>query len=178
MSKKLPAVFLDRDGTILKHRNYLRELKNVKLYKNAPYALKMLKKNGYKLVIITNQSAVGRGFLTLKKLYKIHKKMLSLLKKKGAVIDGIYFCPHHPDENCVCRKPRTGLIKKAAKELNIDVKKSYFIGDNETDVQTAKNAGMKAGLLVLTGLGKKQSVNALKFKDLLQATKWILKNSR
>jgi len=149
-NKRNRAVFLDRDGTIIAERNYLRRVKDVKLLKGSVEAMKLLKALGYKLIIVTNQSGIGRGYLTENKLAQIHKYLLKLLKSKGVKIDGIYYCPHHPDEKCACRKPNTELVKLARDRFNLDLKKSFTVGDHTGDFRLGRNMGGK-GIFVKSG---------------------------
>lgn len=153
-------VILDRDGTIITERNYLSDHSQVELIPEAAKGLKKIKALGLGLVVITNQSGIGRGFFSLKDLTLIHKKMISLLKKEGLKLDGIYFCPHKPDDNCTCRKPKLGLVKKAAKEHNFDPKECFVIGDKELDIELGQK--MKANtFLVRTGYGSKVEKESL-----------------
>jgi histidinol-phosphate phosphatase family protein len=153
MKKRKPAVFLDRDGTILNERGYLSDPNRLKFYPSAFRGLKRLQNAGYKLVVITNQSGIGRGYFTLETLSKIHLRFKQVLAQHGIRIDGIYFCPHLPENNCDCRKPKTKLIKKAVRDLDIDLRHSYLIGDQKRDVQLADNVGIP-GFLILTGAGR------------------------
>lgn len=190
----MPAVFLDRDGTICHETpNYLRDIKQLRLITGASDAIKLINKNNIKAVVITNQSAVARGYITEEKLRKINDALSERLNKKNAIIDGVYYCPHHPEvgnnfykKDCDCRKPKPGLIKRAADELSIDIKKSYMIGDKITDIQLANEADMK-GILVLTGYGKndyaiikKDGLKAPAYiaRDLYDAVKWILRDKK
>ena len=154
-NKLSPAIFLDRDGTINHDKNYLSDEKDLKLYKNVEKALIKFKQLGFKIVIVTNQSGIARKYFTVTKLNKIHSKLIEMLKKLKVTVDGIYYCPHGPDDNCDCRKPKIGMAQKAAKELNIDLKRSYMIGDSVRDYIFGYNFGGK-GIMVLTGHGKKQ----------------------
>ena len=171
--KKLsPAIFLDRDGTINYDKNYLSDESQLKLYKNIEKPLLKFKEMGFKLVIVTNQSGIARKYFTVTKLKQINSKLTEMLKKSNVKIDGMYYCPHGPDDNCDCRKPKTGMALKAAKELNIDLKKSYMIGDSVRDYIFGYNFGGK-GILVLTGHGKKQF---LKVKDEKQKPLAVVRN--
>lgn len=181
--KKSPAVFIDRDGTVIREKNYLSKIKDIKLLKGAVEALKMLKTAGYKLIFVTNQSGIARGFLTETKLRKIHLYLDKMLKKKGVSLDAIYYCPHHPTDSCTCRKPNTGLVRKAAKRFNLDLRRSFSIGDHTGDFLLGQNMGGK-GIFILTGHGKKENEKISKTggklkpdhtaKNLLSAAKWIL----
>lgn len=156
------AVFLDRDGNIIHDPGYLSDLKKFRFYKNSVKGLKLLQDSGFKLVVLTNQSGVARGFYGEDFVKATHKYMSGLLEKHGVKIDAYYYCPHHVDasvekykKDCECRKPKTGMIDMAVKKFKIDLKKSWSIGDKLTDVKLGKNAGTKTAL-VLTGKGKKQ----------------------
>lgn len=158
----MKAVFLDRDGTIIRElKKDLTETSQVRLYHKVSVALKILQQNGYKLIIITNQSLIARGLIQESKLNHIHEYLKKLLAKKRIKIDSIYYCPHHPEgiikryrKICNCRKPQTGLLRKAMRDFNIEPSQSFFIGDSLRDMQAAKKAGIKF-ILVLTGYGKK-----------------------
>lgn len=150
--KKRRFVLLDRDGTIIVEKNYLSNPDHVELIPGAVKALKEFKKLGLGLVIITNQSGIGRKYFDLDALSKIHRKLTDLLFKGGVVLDDIYFCPHIPEDNCNCRKPKLGLIKKAAKEHNFDPKKCFVIGDKAIDVKLGQKMGATT-FLVRTGYG-------------------------
>lgn len=154
--KLFPAVFLDRDGTVNHDKNYLSDEKDLKIYGFVKKAVLKLRKAGFKIVIVTNQSGIARGFLTEKKLKTIHRTLIKMLKEINVKIDGIYYCPHGPDDDCGCRKPKTGMALRAARELNLDLKKSYTVGDSVRDYLLGNNFGGK-GILVLTGHGKKQA---------------------
>jgi histidinol-phosphate phosphatase family protein len=155
------AVFLDRDGTLIPDMDCLRNADELELLPGVAEALHELNLRGWRAVVVTNQPVIAKGFCDEAELQKIHNKLESLLGREHAFIDRIYFCPHHPEKGfpgerpelkivCDCRKPRTGMIQKAAAELNIDLSQSWLIGDTTTDMQTAKNAGLKS-ILVRTG---------------------------
>jgi len=141
------AVFIDRDGTINVNVEYLDNPNNLKIYPGVAEGLKLLKENGFKIIVITNQSGIARGYFTKETLEKIHERMKSELLKKNASIDGIYYCPHHPDDNCECRKPQTGLFKKAFNDFNIDPSKSFIIGDRMLDIEAGYKMGLKTVLV-------------------------------
>lgn len=179
--RKKPAIFLDRDGTLIFNRpgHYLTKIENIKFYKNVFKALKILKKLGYLLLIITNQSAVARGYLTLANAIKINLKIKNVFNKNRIKIDGIYLCPHKPSDNCKCRKPNTGLIKEALKHHKIDMKNSYVIGDKISDIYLAKKLKIKS-IFLKTGHGREQFkkfANKLKnvhiSNNILKASMWL-----
>lgn len=174
------AIFLDRDGTIIKDRNYLSDPNKIHIYKGVIPALKKLKKQGWKLIIGTNQAGIARGFLSLETLQEIHRRLFQLFKKQNLIMDDIFFCPHHPDERCQCRKPNVGMLMQAQKKHHLDLKQCIVIGDNESDIQWGINGGMKT-ILVLTGYGKKTLMKGkikpdCVVRSLPYAVKWILKN--
>ncbi|MCX7641426.1 MAG: HAD-IIIA family hydrolase [Elusimicrobiales bacterium] len=150
---KKPTIFLDRDGVINfdKKGKYITSIKDVKIYKTAIKGLKKIK--GYYLIIITNQSAINRGLLTIKKAIKINNFIVRKLKNNKITVHALYFCPHTPKENCNCRKPKTGLIEEASKDFNIDMNHSFIIGDKVSDIKLGKKIGIKT-IFVLTGQGK------------------------
>jgi len=141
------AIFIDRDGTINVNVEYLDNPEDFQMYPGVGEGIKLLKDSGYKIIIITNQSGLARGYFSEETLDKIHERMKKELYEKGATIDGIYICPHHPDENCDCRKPKTGLLEKAITDFNIDPEKSYFIGDRMLDVEAGHKIGAKTALV-------------------------------
>ncbi len=180
------AVFLDRDGTIIEDMNYLRDPANVKLIPGASSGIKLLKENGFRIVIVTNQSGIARGYFDLATLENIHEVMDMLLRYEGVFIDAIYFCPHHPEGlieqyrvDCSCRKPSPLLARKAKLDLDISLEDSYMIGDKESDVIFGYNFGAKGSILVTNG---KCKINDIIVKpnyvanDLQEAAKWILLN--
>lgn len=141
---------IDRDGIINKRPLKARYIKNWKQFKFLPGAIKsmgLLKRHGFKLILISNQAGIGRGLMTEKDLQKIHENMQKALKEKNADLDAIYYCPHSWEDNCECRKPKPGMILRAANDLSFDITKAVFIGDDERDVQTGKNAGCKTILI-------------------------------
>ena len=151
------AVFLDRDGTLNEEVGYVNHLDRFILLPRVGEAIRLLNRHGLKTVVITNQSGVARGYFTESLIHRVHERMEDLLRREGAHLDGIYYCPHHPEvgkppyrQKCRCRKPDTGLVDKAAKDLDIDCSKSYGIGDRGMDLEFAHRMGAN-GILVLTG---------------------------
>lgn len=165
LKNKTKAIFLDRDGVINEYVNELAEENDFKLYNFVPGSIKKINNSEYLTIVITNQPMIAKGFITEKNLSKMHNKMETELGLQGAKINALYYCPHHPEKGfagevaelkikCNCRKPKIGLIKQAVKDFNIDLKKSFFIGDSSTDAKTAKKAGIKF-IGVKTGYGVK-----------------------
>ena len=146
--KMKKAIFLDRDGVInLEKKDYVKSIKEFQIMDNVPKAIVELKRKGFLVIIITNQSVINRGLLTIKILNEIHNHLQEILKNNNTSIDDFYFCPHRPDENCKCRKPNPGMILKAVQEHNIDMNQSFMIGDSLTDIQAAQKAGCEGILL-------------------------------
>ena len=152
LSNKQKAIFLDRDGTINKYVGFLRDIDEFELLPGVSEAIRMINTSGYLAIVVTNQPVIARGEVTFEELDNIHCKMETLLGKEGAYIDGLFFCPHHPHKgyegeipelkiDCDCRKPKPGMLLKAAEELNIDLNASYMIGDSDSDVQAGEAAG-------------------------------------
>ena len=144
------AVFVDRDGTINVNVEYLDDPKKLKIYPGVAEGLKKLKENSFKIIVITNQSGIARGFFSEERLKEIHQKMREELSKKGATIDGIYYCPHHPADGCSCRKPETALFHRAARDFNLDLKISWVVGDSWRDIEAGRRIGAKT-ILVKSG---------------------------
>jgi D-glycero-D-manno-heptose 1,7-bisphosphate phosphatase len=184
MNKNI-AVFLDRDGTINEEVGYLRRIEDLRLIPHTAEAVRLINKNGMKAVVISNQSGVARGFFSETFVGTVHARLDEMLQQEGAVIDGFYFCPHHPTEGdepyrtvCSCRKPEPGMLLKAAAELNIDLTQSYVVGDMPKDIHAADRVGAK-GILVKTGYSKDADASiapAYVAEDLLDAVQWILKD--
>ncbi len=156
-----PAVFLDRDGTIIRQVELLHKAKDVKILSRAALAIKAMNKLGYLTVIVTNQPVVARGISTPKEVDQIHALLIGRLGKSNAKIDAVYYCPHHPNATvkkyrlkCKCRKPEIGMILDAAKKYGIDLKKSFMVGDSTRDTQAGNRAKLKT-ILVKTGHGGK-----------------------
>ncbi len=186
-----PAVFLDRDGTINKEMGYVNHISRFILIEGVPEAVELLNRNNYLVLVTTNQSGVARGYFPMELLYEVHKHMSDSLGQYGARIDRIYCCPHHPDGviseyriSCDCRKPKTGLFKRALADFEIDLERSYVIGDRVLDMQFASACGVP-GIMVETGYGLGESRYILPNspfrpirieKNLLSAVRWILGN--
>ncbi|MBN2076585.1 MAG: D-glycero-beta-D-manno-heptose 1,7-bisphosphate 7-phosphatase [Dehalococcoidales bacterium] len=179
------AVFLDRDGTIAKDVPYCKNPEQLHLFPDAAESIRNLNEAGYKVILVTNQSGIGRGFLTEEDLARVHRKMKADLQKSGATIDDIYYCPHHPDEHCNCRKPNSGMLEKAITEHEIDISNSFFIGDKYTDMEAANSAGVKAILVPRTEPELHELHERNGFRGTLDfvspeisgAARWVLSNS-
>ena len=155
------AVFADRDGVICHNRpDYVKSWGEFVFYERAPESLARLAQLDMPIVIITNQSAINRGLVPLETVEEIHRRMLAEVKMAGGRIDGVYYCPHRPDEGCDCRKPRAGLLRRAAAEMDIDLNGSYLIGDAWSDIKAGLDTGCTS-ILVLTGRGRTQVKQAL-----------------
>ncbi|MCR4439736.1 MAG: HAD-IIIA family hydrolase [bacterium] len=150
--KQAPAVFVDRDGTILEDVPFLHEPDKVRLLPAAAAGLKRLQDMGYRIVVLTNQAGIGLGYFTLEDFYRVNSAMLKLLDAHGVRVDKVYFCPHGLAEQCECRKPGTALLRLAQEQLNVDLHHSVVIGDRTADVETARRAGCRS-ILVRTGAG-------------------------
>jgi len=153
------AVFLDRDGTVVEEIGYLDRVDRVSLYPWSIDAIRALNRSGFRVVLVTNQSGIARGFLTEAIVDEVHRHLASLLAAGGALIDAYYYCPHHPDGTveayarpCECRKPGRGLVDRAAEEFGIDPRRSFVVGDRWLDVALAHAVGGR-GILVRTGCG-------------------------
>lgn len=172
LHNKQKAIFLDRDGTINKYVGYLRTPEQFELLEGAGEAIRKINLSGYLAIVVTNQPVIARGEVTVDGLQQIHNKMETMLGKEGAYLDGVYYCPHHPDKGfageveelkivCECRKPKAGLLLQAAKDFNIDLSQSWMIGDSENDVLAGKNAGCKTALIGETDNGQNLQVASL-----------------
>jgi len=156
-----PAIFLDRDGTINEEVNLLNKPEQLKLIKGAAEAIRLINKSDYLAIIVTNQPVIARNLCSIDELEYIHASLETMLGKEGAYVNAIYYCPHHPDKGypeerpeykivCDCRKPKPGMLLQAAKDWNIDLSKSYMIGDSDRDLKVGKNAGCKDSFLIET----------------------------
>ena len=177
-SRPKSAVFLDRDGTLNVYKGYITKPQDLELIDGAAKAVRRINESGFLAVLVTNQPVVARGECTMQTLDDIHCRLEALLGAEGAYLDGMYFCPHHPDKgfagedpryktDCDCRKPKPGMLLRAAAEWNIDLSASYMVGDTEADVQTARNAGCRPVLLAENANDPRVS-DAQVFRDLLQ----------
>ena len=176
MRNSIRAVFIDRDGVLIREASYLRSVKNLRVLKGASQALRLLRAAGYKIVIITNQSGVARGYFTLKTVKLIHAELKRRLAKDGARWDAIYVSPHGPESGHPWRKPGIGMISAARRRFKLDIKSSFLIGDKTSDIECARRAGC-VSILVRTGKGGRDlayKARPASFRrDLLSAARWI-----
>ncbi len=147
---KQPAIFLDRDGTLIEEVNYLARVEDLRLFPFTADAIKLFKDTGFLVIVVTNQSGIGRGIYTEAAMHAVHEQIQ--LELDGA-IDGFYFCPHLPCDGCECRKPGPGMINSALGDFEIDIERSWIVGDKKLDVETARAVGIRSAL-VLTGYGQ------------------------
>ena len=193
--EKLKTIFLDRDGVINRNppnRGYVRKWEEFTFIPNARKAIRELTESDYRIVVITNQSGIGRGLYSEEDVADIHSRMVSEIRKAGGTIDAVYYCPHHPEAGCECRKPKPGMLARAAREHNIELSNAYLIGDWTTDIEVGQCVGATA-FLVLTGLGQESYYHYINmnlcqgadrnrhrpdkiFTNLYTATRWLLKN--
>ncbi|MBQ6470339.1 MAG: HAD family hydrolase [Victivallales bacterium] len=148
---KHPFVFIDRDDTLIYDHPYLNTPDGVELTPGAGTALKELRQLGFRVIMLTNQSGIGRGLVTLPQLEAIHARLREMLQQEGAELDAIYFCPHRPEDGCDCRKPATGMLRQACRDFAIDVAHSAMIGDRIADIQMGRSFGLTTVQLRLTG---------------------------
>lgn len=179
------TVFLDRDGTVNRDTGYVKKPKELELLDGAVEAIARLNRTGARVVLITNQSGIGRGMFSRSDLEQVHLKLRDLLARGGATLDAIYYCPHHPDDRCACRKPRTGLVDQAVHELGIDLSHAYVVGDQKRDVELARTVGTRAVLVTIspTSLETLQNLQLERCppdyaaSTLVDAVEWILKDT-
>ena len=155
---KAKAVFLDRDGVINEERGYVHKADDFTLLPGVVAAIRQLRSNGFKVIVVTNQSGIARGFFDVAAVDNLHRHLHRILAAEGTQVDGIYYCPHHPDGTvtefavaCDCRKPMPGLFLRAASELKLDLRASYLVGDKLSDIQAGRQADVKKTFLVRTG---------------------------
>ncbi len=183
LSLKQKAVFLDRDGTINKYVGFLNRIEDFILLEGAAEAIRLINQSGYLAIVITNQPVIARGEISWEQLTEIHNKMETLLGNVGAYVDDIFCCPHHPDKGfegereeykieCDCRKPKPGMLLKAAQKYNIDLNESWIIGDSMNDIKAGQNAGCKVAYL-----GKSETENIPSYKNLLECVLNIFSNN-
>ena len=191
----MKTIFLDRDGVINRNppnKGYVRKWAEFTFIPNARKAIRELTESGYRVIVVTNQAGIGRGLYSEQSLADIHSRMVAEISKTGGTIDAVYYCPHHPDAGCECRKPKPGMLIRAAREHNIELSNAYLIGDVPTDIEAGQRAGVTT-FLVLTGLGQESYSHYINtkpcrradendyrpdkiFTSLYTATRWLIKN--
>jgi D-glycero-D-manno-heptose 1,7-bisphosphate phosphatase len=187
------AVFLDRDGVIIREEGYISDPRRLQLLPGSGDAIRLFNRSAITTVVITNQSGVARGFFSEGAIAEMNRAMTERLEEQGACLDGIYYCPHHPEgiiesfrKVCDCRKPATGLLTRAARDHGIELSRSYLVGDKRSDMECACRAGVK-GILVLTGYGAEEyrlmspapaAKPVFVGDDLLDAARWIIHDIR
>ena len=175
------AIFLDRDGTINVDKGYVYKPEDMEFIDGAPEAIRHMNELGYKVIVISNQSGIARGFYTSEDVLRLHQYMDTELAKYGARVDAYYFCPHHPDYGppCECRKPKTGLVERAIMDFDIDAGKSWMVGDKASDAECAKNAAMRAALVQTGNMNRDlvNNANMIVIKDLYQLTTYFPQDS-
>jgi D-glycero-D-manno-heptose 1,7-bisphosphate phosphatase len=185
-----PAVLLDRDGTLIEEVGYLDRLERLKLFPSSIDAVRLLNRAGFRVVVVTNQAGVAHGMFDERFVAETHRFLDEKMAQAGARVDRYYYCPHHPNAGveryrmrCECRKPGTGMIRQAAADLDLDIPKSFVVGDRWLDIEMAKGAGAR-GILVRTGYGAteearpRDGVTADAIVDnLIEATTWILRHA-
>ncbi|MGH7816987.1 MAG: D-glycero-alpha-D-manno-heptose-1,7-bisphosphate 7-phosphatase [Candidatus Binatia bacterium] len=187
LAQKGAAVFLDRDGTVIREVNYLCAIEQIEILPGVSQALRLLRAHGFKLVMVTNQSVVARGRLSENGLQAIHAELKKRLSGDGAALDAIYYCPHHPTEGmgdyriaCDCRKPKPGMIERAVRELALNPALSYVVGDQLTDMELAIGVGA-SGILIgreQAAKGDVAAINVPVVADLSRAAEWIVERLR
>ena len=166
-------MFLDRDGTIIRDVGYLRDPSEVTLLPGAVAALSMMSAAGFMLILVSNQSGIGRGLITQDQADRVHRRFEELLRGEGVRLSDSYYCPHRPEEDCPCRKPRTGLLERASTELDIDLQTSVMVGDRESDANAGIASGCRAILIDPTGIGHTSAYCTV--PDLASAAELVLR---
>lgn len=170
------AVFLDRDGTIIEDADYCSRTEDVRILPAVLEAMRLLRFHGFKMAVVSNQSGVGRGYFTETEVEEVNRYIMEKLERCNAGIDGMYYCPHHPDENCSCRKPKPGMILRASEEIGVDLGGSFMVGDKASDIETGKAAGCRT-VLVTTGPARVEPTDIESdfiAGNLLEAARWII----
>lgn len=183
-SEDLRAIFLDRDGVLnADSEEFIKSPDELHLLPGVPESLARLSEAGYALIVVTNQSGVGRGLVSEEDLAAIHDRLRLAIEAEGGRLTAVYYCPHHPDDRCVCRKPSPEMVRRAAREHHLDLQASFFVGDKPRDISCGAEAGCKT-ILVLSGLEKEYDPSRfphkpdLVFQALPEAAEWILKQDR
>ncbi len=193
----MKTIFLDRDGVINRNppnKGYVRKWAEFTFIPNSRKAIRELTESGYRIIVVTNQSGIGRGLYSEEDLADIHSRMVAEISKSGGTIDAVYYCPHRPDAGCECRKPKPGMLMRAAREHNIELENAYLIGDFSTDIEVGQRVGATT-FLVLTGLGQESYYHYIRtkpcwradqnghrpdkiFTNLYAATRWLIEREK
>ncbi len=161
MNKKQKAIFLDRDGVLNKNKDdYVKNISELEIFPFISEPIRKFQSAEFKIIVITNQSAINRGLMTEKNLNEIHEKIQSFLIQNNTKIDYFYYCPHTPNENCSCRKPKSGLLLKAIDDFSIDVNNSWFVGDRDSDIQAGQSVGCNT-LKIQEGINLEKAVSLI-----------------
>jgi D-glycero-D-manno-heptose 1,7-bisphosphate phosphatase len=176
-NRSRPFLLLDRDGTLIVEKNYLSDPEEVEVIPGVIKGLRTLRDKGFRFVVLSNQAGVGRGYYKENDVYAVNNRMLELLSQQGITFDGVFFCPHHPDAGCLCRKPRPGMAYKAMDEIGFSLEKAAFIGDKACDIELGKSLGIPA-ILVRSGYGKEQEAALTDVADFIandmeEAAQWL-----
>jgi heptosyltransferase II len=178
------TIFLDRDGTVNRDTGYIKSIEELQLLPGVVEGVACLNRAGAKVVLVTNQSGIARGILNVETLKSIHAALKAALEAGGASLDAIYYCPHHPDERCLCRKPETGMVARAIKDLSLDPSSIYVIGDQSRDVKLARRIGARS-VLVMSGSTSEEGLQQLQrdggppdavAAGFREAVEWILRD--
>lgn len=176
-SRPRPGVFLDRDGTVIEDRHYLSDPAGARLLPGAGEAVARLNRAGLPVILVTNQSGIGRGYFSAEDFEAVQRRVVALLAGRGARVDAVYHCPHAPDDACACRKPAPGLFLRASRELGIDLASSFFVGDRVRDVEPALEWGGSAILLDAGGASEEGRDRFLSAPSLAEAVDLVLARS-
>ena len=166
-------MFLDRDGTIIRDVGYLKDPSEVTLLPGSIEALSLMSAAGFMLILVSNQSGIGRGLITQDQADRVHRRFEELLDGEGVRLSASYYCPHRPEDNCQCRKPRTGLLERAVTELDIDLRTSVMVGDRESDADAGVASGCRAILIDATGIDRPRAWCTV--PDLASAAELVLR---
>jgi len=171
-----PVAFIDRDGTVIYDMSYLADPAKIAFTPHAAEGLRLLQDNGYLLIMVTNQSGIGRGLITVEQFHSVQERMFALLESEGVHFTACYHCPHKPDDNCHCRKPNTGMLEQACHDFAVDRQKSLFIGDSEADMRLADNFQLR-NIFLTTSKPVAPIPVAYTATDLLDAASWQLRHA-
>ena len=172
------VVVFDRDGTLVVDRGYMTDPAELEFFPETPDALRLLQKHGFRSVVITNQSAIGRGWLSEQSMDAMNERLTAMMRVQGAAVEGIFWCPHLPGDECSCRKPKPGLLRRAAAEIGFDPSLAYVIGDKRSDIEMGLRAGSRTVLLAADRRSEEMEQVRPSFiaSNLLEAANWIVRD--